>query len=96
MQQERWVVTITFPLGELVGTPGVLQEVPEPELLRAVQRHAMGDWGDVCEDDRLANEEALKEGLRLFSVYHSSKGKKFWIITEWDRSATTILLPEEY
>jgi len=85
-----------FPLGRIVGTPGVLQQIPESEMWAAIQRHAFQDWGDVCEDDRLANDEALKKGDRLLSVYHSSEGTKFWVITEWDRSATTVLLPEEY
>lgn len=83
-------------LGETRHTRGVREEIPESEMMEAVERHAMGDWGDVCEEDRVSNEEALKEGYRLLSVYHSSEGKKFWIITEWDRSATTVLLPSEY
>ena len=91
-----WIIVMEFPLGRIVGTPGVLQNIPESEMRAAVQRHALQDWGDVCEGDRLANDEALKEGDRLLSVYHSSEGTKFWVITEWDRSATTVLLPEEY
>jgi hypothetical protein len=91
-----WVITSLFELGHLVATRGVIDEIPSSAMMTAVERYAKGDWGDVCEDDRLANEEALKEGCRLFSVYLSSEGKKFWIITEWDRSVTTILLPEEY
>jgi hypothetical protein len=91
-----WARRSKFPLGMVVGTPGVTEAILEPEIFFALERHALGDWGDVCEDDRLANEEALKEGNRLFSVYHSSQGKKFWVITEWDRSVTTVLLPEEY
>ena len=59
-------------------------------------RHQRGDWGEVCEEDRLANESALREGERLFSVYRLSSGTKIWIITERDRSSTTLLLPSEY
>jgi hypothetical protein len=61
-----------------------------------LQRHQAGDWGDVDNHDRLANDHALKNGSRLFSVYHSADGVKFWIITEADRSLTTVLLPRDY
>ena len=60
------------------------------------RRHQGGDWGDVCEDDAEANELALKDNSRLLSVYHTARMVKLYVITEWDRSATTILLPEEY
>ena len=93
---EPWIIVMEFPLGRICCTPGVQQKIPESEMWSAIQRHAFQDWGDVCEEDRLANDEALKEGDRLLSVYHSSEGTKFWVITEWDRSATTVLLPEEY
>ena len=59
-------------------------------------RHLSGDWGDVCEQDRKENEFSLKEGFRLLSVYRDTDGTKFWIITEADRSATTVLLPEDH
>ncbi len=59
-------------------------------------KHLTGDWGDLCEEDKQANEAALKYHLRLLSAYHLSDGTKIWLITEWDRSVTTILLPEEY
>ncbi len=62
----------------------------------ATIRHAAGDWGDVDEHDRRENEQSLDHGFRLFSVYHAADGTKFWIITEADRSATTVLLPEDY
>jgi hypothetical protein len=61
-----------------------------------LQRHQAGDWGDVDEHDRQENELSLKNGFRLLSVYHAANGVKFWIITEADRSATTVLLPEDY
>lgn len=54
-----------------------------------------GDWGNLCEEDRLANERALREGERLLSAYETAGGVTFWIITERDRSATTVLLPED-
>ena len=85
-----------FPLGKVVATPNALQQVPETEILTALNRHAQGDWGDMPEEDQKTNDRALKDGGRLFSAYTSSTKVKFWIITEWDRSATTILLPEDY
>jgi len=85
-----------FPLGRLVGTRNVLQVIRPWEILDALKRHAKGDWGDLCADDRSANNEALSEEGRLLSVYKTPSGTKFWIITEADRSATTILLPDDY
>lgn len=85
-----------FQLGQLVGTPNALTSIPTPEILVALRRHVTGDWGDLDEHDREENEFSLKEGLRLFSVYHSAQGVKFWIITEAGRSVTTVLLPEDY
>ena len=85
-----------FLLGRLVATPNVLASLDNDDILNALNRHRSGDWGDVDEEDRQANERSLIEGSRLLSVYHSVKGVKFWIITEADRSATTVLLPEDY
>ena len=89
-------VPAKFSLGQVVATPHVLEMVPQAEITAALNRHRKGDWGVMPEEDRAANELALKGGDRIFSAYHSRTGVKFWIITEWDRSATTILLPEEY
>jgi hypothetical protein len=85
-----------FAPGSLYMTPGVQKEIDIADLTVALRRHGSGDWGDVGPEDWQANEDALKNDLRLFSVYHSSNGTKFWIITEWDRSVTTALLPSEY
>lgn len=85
-----------FPLGRLVATPNALEHIPNPDIMAALLRHLTGDWGDVDEHDREENELSLKEGFRLLSAYRSAKGVKFWIITEADRSATTVLLPEDY
>jgi len=85
-----------FPLGKIVMTKGMHSTVTAEEILDALLRHAQGDWGDVCDEDRDSNEEALVRQFRLFSVYHASDKTKFWIITEHDRSTTTVLLPEEY
>ena len=85
-----------FPLGQVVATPGAMADLPPEARLDALRRHARGDWGDTGPEDSAENELALKEGFRLFSVYHAPDGTKFWVITEADRSATTILLPSEY
>lgn len=85
-----------FPLGRLVATPNALEHIPNPDILAALQRHLTGDWGDMDEHDREENELSLKEGFRLLSVYRSATGVKFWILTEADRSRTTVLLPEDY
>ena len=80
----------------LVATPAVLESVPRHEIFAALDRHQRCDWGDVSPADWKQNDYALKHGLRLLSSYRSESGTKFWIITEADRSATTVLLPEDY
>lgn len=85
-----------FSLGEVVATAHAMAVLPSPDMQLALQRHVVGDWGDVGKEDRQANEQALLKGTRLLSIYGSSKGVKFWIITEADRSATTVLFPEDY
>jgi len=86
-----------LPLGRVVATPGALRLLKETggRPLDFLARHATGDWGDLCAFDRRQNEIALREGLRVLSSYEISAGR-VWIITEADRSVTTILLPEEY
>lgn len=85
-----------FRLGQIVATPNALGRLNQEDMHLAIQRHARGEWGDVSSRDREENELALVEGLRLFSVYYDRRGVKFWIITEADRLATTVLLPEDY
>lgn len=87
---------IRFPLGQSVATPGALADIPGDVRVAALARHARMDWGDVDAEARAENELSLREGFRLLSVYHTPTGVEFWIITEADRSATTILLPSEY
>jgi len=94
--QRRKMPIAKFELGQIVVTPGVLGKVNEVDQMKALNRHAQCDWGTISCDDVLSNENALKTGERLFSAYTSESGIKFWIITEADRSATTLLLPEEY
>jgi hypothetical protein len=85
-----------FELGQVVATPGAAEKLKEEDIYLGLRRHHLGDWGNVGLEDKEANEEAVEEGLRLLSSYTSEDGTKFWIITEADRSATTVLLPEEY
>jgi hypothetical protein len=59
-------------------------------------RHVVGDWGTVCESDKRLNDAAVSEGTRIFSAYETTAGDKIWVITDADRSATTLLLPDEY
>ena len=93
-----------FRLGQVVSTPGALnalsQSGSDPAVL--LGRHQAGNWGDLCDDDKRLNEDAIKhEGdwdrqQRVFSAYKIGDETTIWIITEWDRSITTLLLPEEY
>ena len=89
---------VSFRLGQLVATPGALAALSEAgqSPLEFLSRHQQGDWGEVGKEDWDANDAALLEGTRLLSAYRTSKGVRIWIITEWDRSVTTILLPDEY
>lgn len=87
-----------FTLGQIVATPGALQALEEAGHTASefLDRHVSGDWGDLCLEDKASNEEALVDDLRILSAYRLKDGTKIWIITEADRSVTTILLPEEY
>ena len=89
---------IRFPVGRVVATPGALRAFEKAEQLPAafLDRHVHGDWGDVPEADKQANERSVEQGLRILSAYTTSAGDKIWILTEADRSATTLMLPEEY
>lgn len=88
-----------FALGQVVATQGAMETLKalnvDPALLMV--RHVTGDWGDLCEDDLQANKNAVKNGERVLSSYLlPPDNTKLWIITEWDRSVTTLLLPDEY
>ena len=85
-----------FPLGQVVVTRTALATLPTQDIAAALDRYRRGDWGNVGREDWQANERALKHGDRLLSVYRTANGTKFLIITEWDRSLTTVLLPEDY
>lgn len=92
-----------FHLGQILATPGALEALEESgqESGFFLTKHNQGDWGDLCEGDRLLNEEALIDGSRIMSSYRTLKGVKIWVITDavdedGNRYVTTILLPEEY
>ena len=87
-----------FPLGQMLATPGAMQamvdaEQPPSEFLA---RHVTGDWGEVPAEDAAENDLSVKQGYRILSAYRTKLGVRLWVITEADRSASTILLPEEY
>jgi hypothetical protein len=83
-----------FPLGTTVATPAAM--ALGIDLASYMHRHHCGDWGDLCDEDKQANEEALELGLRILSHYKLGGCRRIYIITEADRSSTCILLPEEY
>ena len=85
-----------FPLGQIVITRNAADTLPPDDVAAALRRHARGDWGELDEHDRQQNQSALKDGSRLLSAYTASNAVKFWIITEWNRTSTTVLLPEDY
>jgi hypothetical protein len=87
-----------FPLGQVVGTPGALQALAEagetPDAF--LKRHLVGDWGELDAHDRAENDRSVATGCRLLSAYKLRTGETLWVITEADRSSTTLLLPSEY
>jgi len=87
-----------FPLGQIVTTPGALKALTDFDVdpMSLIRRHNDGDWGDVDEFDAQQNRFAIRTGLRILSSYSITDIVTIWIITEADRTATTILLPEEY
>jgi hypothetical protein len=87
-----------FQLGQLVATPGALRALEEAGQSPAffLEKHMSGDWGEVNNEDKRLNDEALVTGERLLSAYRTLKGVKIWVITEADRSSTCCLLPSEY
>jgi hypothetical protein len=96
--------SVHFDLGPIVATSDALEALQRNEMtgLELLSRHARGDWGELCEEDREANKSAIKSGARLMSVYTLPDGTKLWIITDAEideqhhRQATTLLLPENY
>jgi hypothetical protein len=87
-----------FELGQVVATPAALQALEESgqDVSFFLEKHASSDWGDVCPDDQRANDQALRDGGRLVSLYMTLRGEAILIITEYNRSVTTLMLAEEY
>jgi hypothetical protein len=87
-----------FRLGQVVATPGALAALQEAgqEPLELLRRHQSGDWGEVPAEDKQENDFSVQHGYRVLSAYTLSIGIKVWLITEWDRSVSTFLLPQEY
>jgi hypothetical protein len=89
------IVAGGFSLGQLVVTRNTAGRLTPEEIAEGVARHARGDWGDVSPEDAAENDLSLREGFRLLSAYGRGQ-RRFWVITEADRSLTTVLLPEDY
>jgi hypothetical protein len=87
-----------FLLGRIVATPGALEALEEANQnpFEFIQRHQTGDWGELCEEDKRENEFSVRNDFRILSSYRTRNGVKIWVITEADRSVTTLLLPHEY
>ena len=87
-----------FDLGQLVATPGALAALEKTgqTAMDLLSRHVRGDWGDLPKEDKDENHLSLEKGFRLLSSYRTTAGDKLWVITEADRSHTTLLLPKEY
>ncbi|WP_048989157.1 hypothetical protein [Burkholderia cenocepacia] len=87
-----------FKLGRIFATPAALEAIADARvsIVDLLIRHVCGDWGDLSESDREQNELSIEVGLRLLSSYVLPSGQTVWVITEWDRSSTTFLLPGDY
>lgn len=87
-----------FSLGKVVSTPGALAAMRAASIspLSLLRRHLTGDWGDLDSHDKQLNDQAIKDGSRIFSAYDIGDGERIWLTTEADRSVTTFLLPSEY
>ncbi len=87
-----------FTLGRIVATPGALKAIEEANQnpFEFIQRHQTGDWGELCEEDKRENEFSVRKGFRILSAYRTRTDVNIWVITEADRSVTTLLLPHEY
>ena len=98
MNQQDNSLGILFPLGQIVATPGALEALDRAAVdgWALLHRHQSGDWGNVPQEDAEENVRSVTSGWRILSSYPIEQGDRIWIITEADRSSTTLLLPEEY
>lgn len=85
-----------FELGNVHVTHGVMENFQQPFVILCLTKHRLGNWGEVDEEDQKTNDQALKHGERILSAYTAANGEKLWVITEWDRKLTTVLMPDEY
>jgi hypothetical protein len=87
-----------FDLGQVVATPAAIVaiEFAHSSAIELLQRHVTGDWGDLSAEDKALNDRAIEKGERIVSAYTLADGERLYIITEWNRSVTTILLASEY
>lgn len=85
-------------LGRVVATPGALAVLEKVgvEVAELLSRHQRGDWGDVSPEDFVQNETAMVEAMTILSIYTLPTGERVWVLTAWDRSLTTVLLPSDY
>lgn len=83
-------------LKDVLLTAGAAAEIPGEDIIVALRRHCFGDWGDLCESDRMVNDHALQCGERILSAYRTQSGVKFWVITDAGHELATVLLPSEY
>lgn len=88
-------MAIVLQLGRVVATAGVLGKLTRMQLVEPLHRHCTGDWGEIDDEDRATNDRAVRDGDRVLSAY-TVAGHRIWIITEADRSVTTVLFPDEY
>ncbi|MFO0887918.1 MAG: hypothetical protein U0790_02105 [Isosphaeraceae bacterium] len=95
-EQTRRPNTKPVTLGRLYITERALEQLDRSDVAAAIGRHARGDWGELDPEDWEQNERSLREGSRLLSTYRDLRGTAFWVITEADRTMTTVLLPEDY
>jgi hypothetical protein len=93
---DKEVPIALFRIGRIVATPTALAKLTQHDILKGIQRHQAGDWGELSEEDKRENTLSLEQGFRLLSAYRAKDGSTFWIITEADRSVTSVLLPKDY
>ena len=90
-------IKVKFHPGLVVVTPAAKEHLGSvDDAMQMIRSHISGAWGELCEEDKAANDLAVAFGNRILSCYHAPDGEKVWVITEWDRSVTTILLPSDY
>ena len=98
MSNEQVSTQLPLRLGQLVATPVAIALMAKLGIdpSKLIERHRNGDWSELCDEDRQANAEAIVHGERILSSYPVDDGVKLWVITERDRSVTTILIPNDY